>query len=209
MADNDAVWKDPRPLGRAATAVLWGELAVFGFDLLRGIVRAYWRSETPLINAEAEVWLVLLGAAAVLCGAIVVLMWVYRVCRNTQASGLGANRSAWGALLWNLVPIASLWKPFETFSETWRVAEDPHGWRQAKAPPLLLWWWGLWLGQGLAGYFVALFFSTVTGGAPSTGQIVGNAFTGALSLAYILLFIRIVGRLTQMQVSSRAQDVFD
>ena len=207
MAYNGAVWKDPRPIGRAATIALWCEFAVFTLNFLHDIAAPFWR-KSPI--AEQVVgWISVLTLIVVLVGAIIVMMWVYRVCRNTQALGLGANRSAWGALLWNLVPVASLFKPFETFSETWRIAQDPHGWRQVKAPPLLLWWWGLWLGQGFAGYFIILITGSFTNSQSPAAQIFDGVISNGLTIAYILLFLRVVTRLTAMQTTSRTEDVFD
>lgn len=204
MADNDAVWKDPRPIGRAATIALWCELAVYGLSLVYESAAPYWRPPANILPIIGWVMaLVLVG------GAVVVMMWVYRVCRNTQALGLGANRSAWGALLWNLVPIASLWKPFETFSETWRIAQNPHGWREAKAPPLLLWWWGLWLGQGFVAYFATLFSGAFSNNQSPAAVIVAAVIGNGVTIAFILLFLRIVARLTVMQTTSRTEDVFD
>jgi hypothetical protein len=48
---------------------------------------------------------------------------------------------------WYFVPIMSLWKPFQAMREIWQASAAPGNWRAVQAPPLLGWWWTLYLGN--------------------------------------------------------------
>ena len=79
---------------------------------------------------------------------IVFLVWVYRANRNARALGAQDMRftPSW-SVGWFFVPIMSLWKPFQAMREIWQASAQPGNWRAVPAPPLLGWWWALYLGN--------------------------------------------------------------
>ncbi len=46
---------------------------------------------------------------------------------------------------WFFIPFASLFKPFQGVSATWRATVAPDDIDSVDVPVLLRWWWGLWL----------------------------------------------------------------
>jgi hypothetical protein len=38
-----------------------------------------------------------------------------------------------------------LWKPFQAMREIWQASAQPGNWKNVQTPPLLGWWWGLYL----------------------------------------------------------------
>jgi hypothetical protein len=79
---------------------------------------------------------------------IVFLVWVYRANRNARALGAQDMRFTAGwSVGWFFVPIMSLWKPFQAMREIWQASAQPGNWRAVQAPPLLGWWWALYLGN--------------------------------------------------------------
>jgi len=85
--------------------------------------------------------------ALYLVTAVVFLTWIYRANRNARALGARDMRftPAW-AVGWYFVPIMSLWRPFQAMREIWQASEQPGNWQSVSTPPLLGWWWTLYLG---------------------------------------------------------------
>jgi hypothetical protein len=79
---------------------------------------------------------------------IVFLVWIYRANRNARALGAeGMQFTPGWSVGWYFVPIMSLWKPFQAMREIWQASAAPGNWRTVQAPPLLGWWWTLYLGN--------------------------------------------------------------
>jgi hypothetical protein len=78
---------------------------------------------------------------------IVFLTWIYRANSNARALGAKDMRFTPGwAVGWYFVPIMSLWKPFQAMREIWQASAQPGNWQSVQPPPLLGWWWTLYLG---------------------------------------------------------------
>jgi hypothetical protein len=91
-------------------------------------------------------------ALYVLC-AVVFVAWTYRAYRNLRPLGARGQRfaSGWAIGGW-LVPVLALWRPKQVVNDIWRASDSelaadaaPDEWRDRTPPPLLAWWWGLWL----------------------------------------------------------------
>jgi hypothetical protein len=93
----------------------------------------------------------LIMLAVTLVTAFIVLKWIYRANRNAHALGRGLDSNPPWAVGWFFVPVAFLWKPFEAMEETWKVSQDPEGWKGLATPGLLRRWWGFWLVGTIAG----------------------------------------------------------
>jgi hypothetical protein len=79
---------------------------------------------------------------------IVFLVWIYRANRNARALGAqGMQFTPGWSVGWYFVPIMSLWKPFQAMREIWQASAEPGNWRAVQTPPLLGWWWALYLGN--------------------------------------------------------------
>ncbi len=79
---------------------------------------------------------------------ITFLVWIHRANRNARALGAeGMQFTPGWSVGWYFVPIMSLWKPFQAMREIWQASAEPGNWRAVQAPPLLGWWWALYLGN--------------------------------------------------------------
>ncbi len=79
---------------------------------------------------------------------ITFLVWIHRANRNARALGAEGMKFTPGwAVGWYFVPIMSLWKPYQAMREIWQASAEPGNWRAVQAPPLLGWWWALYLGN--------------------------------------------------------------
>jgi hypothetical protein len=77
---------------------------------------------------------------------IVFLTWIFRANRNARALGAEGMRFTPGwSVGWFFVPIMSLWRPFQVMREIWQASAQPGNWRSVQPPPLLGWWWAMYL----------------------------------------------------------------
>jgi hypothetical protein len=77
---------------------------------------------------------------------IVFLTWIFRANRNARALGAQGMRFTPGwSVGWYFVPIMSLWKPFQAMREIWQASVQPGNWQAVPTPPLIGWWWALYL----------------------------------------------------------------
>jgi hypothetical protein len=110
------------------------------------------RASDRRLDAMAGVYVLLLIAAAIAWA-----MWQHRGHRNLRSFGrAGLDFTPGWAVGWWFVPIASLWKPFQTVRELWKASDpsaDAVGWRAIPTWPLLGWWWACWIGAGVITFF--------------------------------------------------------
>lgn len=73
------------------------------------------------------------------------LFFSYRSTANSQVFARGVSSSAGMAVFWWIIPVATLFKPYQVMSEAWRVGRDPDRWKSLRDPFVLRLWWGLHL----------------------------------------------------------------
>jgi hypothetical protein len=84
-------------------------------------------------------------AIAYLVVGVLFLKWTYRVVANARLIDPAMPfRPGW-AVIWYFIPVATLWKPFESLAAAWRVSRGPIPAGSPETPRVLRWWWGLWL----------------------------------------------------------------
>ena len=82
--------------------------------------------------------------------SIAFLLWMFRAYSNLTLLGARAlEYSPWWTVGGFLVPILSLFRPYNVMEEIW-CASDPNeegeqSWKWKKSPSILSWWWGLFL----------------------------------------------------------------
>lgn len=136
------------------------------------------------------------------------LKWIYRVSLNAHALVPALTISPGWAIGWYFVPIALLLKPFQAMKETWQASASPSAWRSVDTPVLLRWWWGLWLLSSILGnlsFRLQLEAKSLDLLIASDGVEVAGAL---VAIPLNLVFIRIVRRVTAMQVGALSQRVF-
>ncbi len=136
------------------------------------------------------------------------LKWIYRVNLNahTLARGLVVS-PAWN-VGWFFVPIAYLWKPFQGVSQSWQATVSPSRWSAEPTPPILRWWWGLWL-AGLFADNVSLRLTLMaTTVSERSGAEVANLIASLLALPADFALILVVRRLCELQIDALRGNAF-
>jgi hypothetical protein len=144
-ASRLALWASVLFVVYAATATVAALLNVYQIALL-DISRS--GRTIPIVLAEAQdarqYVITALEFGMELMAIFLLLVWLYRVSRNTWSFGIeGLQYTPGWSVGWFFVPIAGLVMPYNVFHELWRAnkASDPERWRQAPASPLLGFWW--------------------------------------------------------------------
>jgi len=208
MADAH-VYRDPRPLAGTVVVFMWVFLVATVVSLFAVVFEtlhltgAMPSNPVPdsggLTLAELIASFTRLGSFVLyVVTGVLCLRWFYRVTANARTFNPGMKAKPGWAVGWFFVPIAFLWKPFEYFSETWRVSHQPAAPAGVDTPGLLRWWWGLWLTMLIA--------DNVSGrlsmmGGPDT-MVVSNVFellADAVTIPLTLLVIRILRALSAQQ----------
>ena len=156
MATQQHIYKDPRPLARTVVVFMFIYLATVAANLvavgletllLGGSLQAAPVSEFDgMTGIElAAVFTRLASMALYVIVGFMFLMWIYRSTANARTFRPSMNAKPGWAVGWFFVPIAFLWKPYQYFSETWRVSHSPGTPASEPTPSLLRWWWAAWL----------------------------------------------------------------
>jgi len=148
---------------------------------------------------------------------ITLLFWYYRATKNIHSFGTKEVSSPRMAVIWWLIPIAFLWKPYQVTQQIWK-ASDPEiklvkgiEWKSVTNSKIVKLWWFLTLanifGSIFAGVSGGIGFVTLYNSDPELfGESAQAAlFQGILSIPFLILgiistyyFIRVV-----MQISKR------
>ena len=192
-------FRDPAGITRiAVAAVAVSMVCDLGATIMRFIER------TPGGIAD----MLTLGAVVVLVVCIVLVgRWIYVTNANAHAFGTGEMSITPGwAVGWFFVPIANLFKPYEGVKETWQVSHNQAGLVEQAESPIVRWWWGLWIVNGIAGWVVFQL-----GGAsemPLEGAYYFDLAGGLLNVALSLVLIRLMRQLASAQQMARHSGVF-
>jgi hypothetical protein len=139
-----------------------------------------------------------LPAAAILS----LMFWIFRANKNARALSPEAleNSPGWAAG-WFLVPIASLWKPYEVMREIYKASRTPHDWRKAKGTAIVGWWWGTYL---LANFVaVAMLIAHSMNDAISLRRLALVLYSGMI--VHQLMLLVITGRIVKWQAAAHRQ----
>ena len=216
--------KNPGGLARVLLVTLYLDLGVNVLNILFDAMAFQSVSridpDTPLatggmIPGEAAVSLLqglggLLQALVFIVCGFFCLKWIYRVSLNAHSIAPGMTITpAWG-VGWFFVPFACLWKPFQGVRETWQVsAAGGPGWQTQLTPPLLGWWWGLWIVANILGNVAFRLEMNAT----SIGEtMISTGLSLAQEIANVpldALFILLVRRLTALQLGALSGRMFD
>ncbi len=222
MTEPTAGFRDPARLTNWTQALLYASLAVPLVSMYMGVAEllahddSWWERSlgrlqdlfNPLGLFLEVMWR--FGANLVAAGAAVaVLLWIHRA--NSNARALGATNMkftpGW-AVGWYFVPVAWFWKPYQAMREIWQASADPANWERQWAPPLLGWWWALWI----VPFWIldAVSWAVTRGMEEAQAGRVESLFGVAINVLDIpltLVFLAIVGRVHRMQMERwRSQD---
>ena len=109
-------------------------------------------SDERIAAATGSALFLLLGTAIAWC------IWQHRGQRNLRELGRTQLRFTPGwAVGWWFVPVASLFKPFQSVRELWKASEptgDRSAWPASSTWPLIGWWWACWITSNLLAWVV-------------------------------------------------------
>ena len=215
-----APYVSARPWAKVVIGLSWAMAAVHvGTVWPKVETLRYWRAYDPKAEDGIAVEGAYFGMSAadladtVLTGIFLTLwlvalvfwcMWVYRTYRNLPALGAqGLRYSPGWAVGYYFIPVLNLFRPFQVMRETWRASDVRYDggtdWRALAAPAVVGWWWAAWLASlvvawGSAWWWVR--FEDV--GAMRVASWIDLGIL-ALDVAAVLLQIRVVRGLTQLQ----------
>ena len=129
--------------------------------------------------------------------------WTLGAARNAARLVPDPDRiSPAGAVGWYIVPIGNLFMPYRAMRQIFNSSTRPPRALDADAPPLLRWWWGMWL-LVAAFVLVALFLPA----DPDTGMVTKMALFDVvntpLSILGIWLWWQVVTQITNLQKAVR------
>jgi hypothetical protein len=155
----------------ASRLALWASLLYFSYAVSAGVAALLNAYELGLLNvvrsggtipdALAEsldarqrvVAGVELGIEIV--AVVLLLMWVYRISRNTWSLGIERLEYTPGwSVGWFFVPLAGLILPYYVVKELWKAnsSDEPVEWRQATASPIVGVWWAAGVASAVIHY---------------------------------------------------------
>jgi hypothetical protein len=119
------------------------------FSLLRGLQNGTFEGDfdaAATSNDNRQQAIGLAQFALFILTGIVFLVWIHRANRNARALGAqGMQFTPGWSVGWYFVPVMSLWKPFQAMREIWQASAQPGNWQSVQTPPLVGWWWALYL----------------------------------------------------------------
>lgn len=207
------VARDPVPLARTlvfllwiylGTEVLWALASVMEFQALAAFgpkdPLTYW-DELPTTGVQSLVIAAggLLSALGFVVSGILTLKWIYRVNLNAVVLAPAKEVSPAWSVGWFFVPFASVYMPFKAMRETWQISQTPDGWRTVPVPPLLRWWWALFLITNVLdnGGFRMSFKAETAGMLALSAQV--SVISAMLTIPLILVLTSIVRQVTDAQ----------
>jgi hypothetical protein len=135
-------------------------------------------------------------------------MWYYRATKNIHSFGAKGVTSPRMAVIWWVVPIANLWKPY-------KIAQQSNGseWRNTSNSNIIKLWWILALvsifGSLIVGFFIGLTLGLMYGEVEAehiSESVSKSSIAGILTIPFHLLaiisivyFIRMIRRISTRQ----------
>ncbi len=144
----------------------------------------------------------------------VFIAWFFRAYKNLRRLGVQNLRygDGWAIGAW-FIPFFNWVRPKQIANDIWRGSERGADawwqWKQVEVPPLVHWWWALFLGQGLVGYFgqqmvqsgyhdaTTSFGSLSSGLSQMKSGTVIDVLAQLVALGAVVLGINFVSRVTQ------------
>jgi hypothetical protein len=125
--------------GQAAT----GALVVFA--IVQAFMGTAWLLFLAGIHLISATLALLLALVSELACWILVPIWIYRAMAAARRSAPSLKTSPRWAVGWLFVPLAGLWKPFETMGQIWQGSQSKRYADSASNPSTMNYWWFVWL----------------------------------------------------------------
>lgn len=198
MAGKTYTWKSPSILGKAVIAVMVFNLLVLAVSAqvvaTYGAAAFYTGDEETLTGPQLLQGVIDLFSVIGVAACAVIPFWILRVSKNAHSFTRKLQISPWGGIGWYVVPIMSLFKPYEAMSEIWQASEITPARTQDRL--LILWWVSF-----LFGGFLNTATAMVGRSEPAPALEIGDDVVGIIAG---VIFLMLVWRLTRMQTRKHA-----
>lgn len=130
------------------------------------------------------------------------LIWTFRASRNARTLSVLPQqyRPGW-AVGWYFVPIANLWKPYDSMKEIWRRSAWPVA---EQLPTVYGQWWLMWIVGNVLGQITL----RVTLNAEDVDQMLVasglSLVSDLINVLLVLAYAQIIRRITAMQAAKHA-----
>ncbi len=188
-------------LGAYLVTSCWGVISdILQLLFLRGVESGTWTGDIMAAadaNDIRQQFSGYLTLAAFVVSGIASLVWTHRASSNARHLADYPQRISPGwAVGWYFVPIANLWKPYQSMAEIWRRSAFPPS---VSGPAALGWWWALWIIGNITSQVAlraSLAIDDLQSGYFATWALI---VADALEIPTTLLYAWIINRVWQMQ----------
>jgi hypothetical protein len=133
--------------------------------------------------------------------------WIYLTNANAHFLSDDMTITPGWSVGWFFVPFANLVKPYEGVKQTWRASHRSGGLPEDAGSQLLPWWWGLWLVTNILSSVSVQLESGIDEPTP-LGVVYLDVAIAALNVPLCLILIRLMRRLSHVQVLARQTSAF-
>ncbi len=213
-AEGRARWAEILLIASAAVGAAAVISGVLQFNLLSRAATDGISEAEAILNDSRQQFIGILQFSLLVGTAVAFLMWFHRAHRNLPALGCDdleySPRWAVGGFF---VPILNLARPFQVMREVWLGSMPGNSSRASvmggifqersrKTPPLVGWWWVLFLGSNLFGNFMLRMAAIDNPTLEQMRELTwGEIFSDALDVPAALLAAILVARITRCQAA--------
>jgi uncharacterized membrane protein (DUF485 family) len=192
-------FRDPSGTTRAAMVALYLYMALLALAALLRLA-----DNSP--GGAADIASIPAFLALVAC-FVLVGRWIYLTNANAHLLSDDMSITPGWSVGWFFVPFANLVKPYEGVKETWRASHHSGGLHEEAESRLLPWWWGLWLLTNILSTLSARLGGSIDEPV-SQGIVYLDLATAAFNVPLCLILIRLMRRLSHVQVLARQTSAF-
>jgi len=198
--------KDAASLTRFVTTMLWILAGITVVSVGSDVLQLQLLNSGSLDVAAAEAndarqsAIGIVYLIAYLVTAVAFLTWIHRANRNARGFGAEHLRFTPGwAVGWYFVPFMNLVRPYQAMKEIWQASRNPEDWSTQAIPPILGWWWALFLISGfLAQITLRLSVRADTVEALRTSTMV-SITAGLVDIPLCIVALTLITNIFQMQ----------
>lgn len=194
MPKKSYAWKDPSGISKVAIVCVSIAGAMHLASLAAWLIlqdrAGYVSSQQDLTDSQSLRALLDFGLFISFFTCAPIILWIYRVCSNAHTLSKRMTISPGWAIGWYLVPVASLFQPYESMKEIW-VASS--GMKEKDIPAAVKQWWLCYIASNILAYASLI-------GSPSAFWILGSV-RDILSLFVVGLIVLIIRNICTMQIS--------
>lgn len=188
------VWKNPTGVTRLAL----GCLVFVGLTHFASLVvwlmfqgrAAYLPDQTDFTFAQQMRGLAVLAVSSGYLVGMLLAFWIVRACKNAHALSKKMKITPFFAVAWYLIPVACLFKPYESMKEIWVSSS---GLPEKDIPDLVRSWW--------IAFIVSNAANTLNNSPYLGNNWILGIFANVVSLVSIYFLMSIIRQICSMQIT--------